>query len=150
MPSFMRKINIIGRCAIIYRSVNLKDIELSGVHHSYILTLCRRPGMSQEQIARHIYINKSNVTRHLTQLEKSGFIERRQSERDKRMLLVYPTEKAFGVLPRVLEVIRGWNSYLTADFSEEEIEQFNSMLARIAERATTAVNKEFEDKQELP
>ena len=71
MPSFMRKISIIGRCAMIYRAQQLKETGLSGVHLSYILTLCRHPGMSQEQIARHIYINKSNVTRHLAQLQQS-------------------------------------------------------------------------------
>ncbi len=148
MPSFMRKINIIGRCAMIYRTERLKDTGLSGVHQSYILALCRNPGMSQEQIARHIYINKSNVTRHLAQLEKNGFVERRQSELDKRVTLVYPTEKAYEVLPSVQEIIRGWNKYLTEDFSDEEMEQFNAMLERITERATSAVNKEFEEKQE--
>lgn len=149
MTSFMRKINIIGRCAMIYRTAHLKDIGLNGVHHSYILTLCHNPGMSQEQIARRIYINKSNVTRHLTHLEKTGFIERRQSENDRRVTLVYPTQKALDILPRVQELTRGWNRYLTEDFSDEEMEQFNAMLERITERATDAVNKEFEEKQEL-
>ncbi len=145
----MRRINIIGRCAMIYRTEQLKDTGLSGVHHSYILTLCHNPGMSQEQIAKHIYINKSNVTRHLAQLEKNGYIERRQSDTDKRVTLVYPTEKAFEILPKVQELTRGWNRYLTEDFSDEEMEQFNAMLERITEKATTAVNKEFEEKQDL-
>ena len=145
MPSFMRKIHIIGRCAMIYRAQQLKEKGLSGVHLSYILTLCRHPGMSQEQIARHIYINKSNVTRHLAQLQQNGFVERKQNENDRREQLVYPTQKAYDVLPEVTAVIRNWNSYLTEDFSDEEMEQFNAMLDRITRRATCAVNKEFED-----
>ena len=105
MPSFMRQINVIGRCSAMVRNQKLADTGLTGWHYSYILTLCRNPGQSQEHLARHIYINKSNVTRHLTQLEKNGYVERRQSEEDKRVMLVYPTEKAYEVLPRVREVV---------------------------------------------
>ena len=125
------------------RNQKLADTGLTGWHYSYILTLCRNPGQSQEHLARHIYINKSNVTRHLTQLEKNGYVERRQSEEDKRVMLVYPTEKAYEVLPRVREVVRSWNSFLTEDFTPEEMEQFNSMLERITRKATEAVNKEL-------
>jgi len=145
MPSFMRKINIIGRCAGIYRTDKFNGTGLRGCHHSYILSLCRHPGMSQDQLAKHIYINKSNVTRHLAQLEKEGFVERKQSEEDKRVILVYPTEKAYAVHEKVVGVVREWNSYLTEDFTEEELVLFNSMLDRITERATEAVKKEFAD-----
>lgn len=143
MPSFMSQINVIGRCSAMVRNQKLADTGLTGWHYSYILTLCRNPGQSQEHLARHIYINKSNVTRHLTQLEKNGYVERRQSEEDKRVMLVYPTEKAYEVLPRVREVVRSWNSFLTEDFTPEEMEQFNSMLERITRKATEAVNKEL-------
>ena len=145
MPSFMRQINIIGRCSAMIRNDKLADTGLTGWHYSYILTLCRRPGQSQDQLARHIYINKSNVTRHLAQLEKNGYVERRQSEEDKRVTLVYPTQKAYDVLPQVRQVIRDWNGYLTEDFTPEEMELFNEMLSRITQKATEAVNKEFED-----
>lgn len=145
MPPITRRINIISRCATAYRAAMLKDTGLQGAHHGYILALCRNPGLSQEQIARRIYINKSNVTRHLAQLEKNGFVERRQNDADKRVILVYPTQKAYDIQPRVAEVSRTWNAYLTEDFSDEEIEQFYAMLERITKRATDAVNKEFED-----
>ena len=84
MPSFMRQINVIGRCSAMVRNQKLADTGLTGWHYSYILTLCRNPGQSQEHLARHIYINKSNVTRHLTQLEKNGYVERRQSEEENK------------------------------------------------------------------
>ena len=48
------------------------------------------------------------------------------------------------------EVIHNWNAYLTEDFSDEEMEQFNAMLDRITRRATDAVNKEFEDGDSPP
>ncbi len=142
MPSFMRQIKIIARCSNMYRTEALEGTGLNGAHTGYLFALCHTPGMSQEQLARHIYVNKSNVTRHLAQLEKLGYVERRQSEEDKRVTLVYPTQRALDIMPQVSEVIRGWNSYLTADFTEEELEQFNTMLTRMTERATTAINQQ--------
>ena len=136
MPSISRYINVISRCGSMYRSERLKDTDLGTTHHTYLLTICRNPGISQEQLARKIYINKSNVTRNLAVLEKNGYIERRPSETDKRVMLVYPTEKAENTLPLLREIIHDWNTLVAEDFTEEELEQLRSMLARIAERAT--------------
>ena len=135
MPSLMRHINIISRCAAIWRSDKLKESELGDQHHSYILTVCRHPGISQDRIARRLFINKSTVTRSLAYLEKHGYVTREHSEEDRRVILVYPTQKALDILPVVRETIHGWNHYLTEDFTEEEMEMYMSMTMRLAERA---------------
>ncbi len=135
MPKFMKNINIIGRCAGMYRTDRLKDTGLGPCHHSYILAICREPGISQDQLAKNICINKSNVTRHLATLEENGYVERRASDEDKRVTLVYPTQKALDVLPTVREVIREWNAYLTEGMDQEELERFAAILSKIADRA---------------
>ena len=132
MSSLMRQINVVSRCAALYRSEHLKDTGLSACHSSYILTVCRFPGISQEQVSQHIYINKSNVTRQLAFLEENGFIERRQSETDRRVLLVYPTQKALDVLPFVQQTNHEWNNYITKGFSADELDKFNGMMERIS------------------
>lgn len=143
MPKFMKNINIIGRCAGMFRSDKLKDTGLGACHHSYILAVCRNPGISQDELAREICINKSNVTRHLAALEESGYVERKPSEQDKRVTLVFPTEKALDILPTVRSVIREWNEYLTEGMDEEELERFALTLSRIAERA-----RQYSDREE--
>lgn len=143
MPKFMKNINIIGRCSGMFRSEKLRDTGLGACHHSYILTLCRTPGISQDELARQICINKSNVTRHLAALEESGYVERKPSDQDKRVTLVFPTQKAFDILPTVRSVIKEWNEYLTEGMDEEELEHFALTLSRIAERA-----KEYYEREE--
>jgi len=118
-----------------WRADKLKDTDLGDQHHSYILAVCRHPGISQDSIARRLFINKSTVTRSLSYLEGHGYVTREHSDEDRRVILVYPTEKALEVLPRVRETIHSWNSYLTEDFTEEEMEMYMSMTMRIAERA---------------
>ena len=136
MPSISRYINIISRCGNMYRNERLKDTDLGTAHHTYLFTICRNPGISQEKLARMIYINKSNVTRNLAVLEKNGYIERRPSEQDKRVMLVYPTQKAEETLPKLREIMRDWNDIVAADLTEDELEQLRDILSRIAERAT--------------
>lgn len=136
MPSISRYINVISRCGNMYRSERLKGTDLGTAHHTYLFTICRNPGISQERLARMIYINKSNVTRNLAVLEKNGYIERRPAEHDKRVMLVYPTQKAEDTLPLLRQIMRDWNDLVAADLSEEELEQLRAILSRIAERAT--------------
>lgn len=147
MPSLMRYINVISRFGAVWRGDKLKDTDIGAAHTSYILTVCRHPGISQDKIAKRTYINKSNVTRNLAYLEYCGYVERRQSETDKRVVEVYPTEKAFEILPAVQSAVREWNRYLTEDLSDEEMEMFMSMLSRLAGRAAeyAKVSIEAED-----
>lgn len=145
MPSLMRQINVISRCGTLWRGDKLKGTGLRPVHATYILVLCHTPGLSQEQLARRIYINKSNVTRHLSSLEGEGFVERRQSETDRRVSLVYPTERAYAILPTVRDVMRAWNEYLTDGLSPEEIETMQKLISRICDRATTYARREFDE-----
>lgn len=131
----MRRMNILSRCEAIYRTDRLPDAELAACHHSYVLTLGRRPGISQEELARELCVNKSNVTRALTQLEARGYVRRCESRQDRRVTLVYPTDKLLAVLPQVRQIVADWNAYLAEGFSEEELATFQSVLDRMVERA---------------
>jgi len=135
MASTMRYINMISRCSAMYRTDRLAGTELGACHFPYILTLCRNPGITQESLAKMVYINKSNVTRALLYLEQHGFVERKQSESDRRVLLVYPTDKAISMLPEIKSILKDWNEYITADISEEEFNVFISVLEKIAQKS---------------
>lgn len=148
MPSLMRYINVVSRCGAAWRGDKLRDTDIGAPHTSYILAVCRHPGISQEKLAKKIYINKSNVTRKLAYLEAHGYVERRQSEADRRIVEVYPTQKALDILPVVQGIMSEWNGYLTEDFTEEEMEMFMSMLSRIAARAADYSKLSFESEDD--
>lgn len=143
MPTIMRQINLISRCEGLYRTDKLRGAELGACHHSYVLAICRNPGISQEELARHICINKSGVTRHLAYLEEHGYVSRIHSESDKRVTLVYPTDKMRQVFPDVKRIVEEWNEYLTAGLTEAELAQFRALLERLALRA-----KKYSDDRE--
>jgi len=130
----MRKINLVSRCQGLFLADQLPSPELAAGHHGYLLTVARQPGISQEALARELCVNKSNVARKLAYLEDRGFVERRNSPQDRRVLQVYPTEKLQALLPQLRQTAKTWNAYLTADFTEEEMAQFQRCLDRIVDR----------------
>lgn len=132
---FMRQISITYRCAMRFRESELADTGLAGCQTPYLTALYRQPGISQEELARQLNVNKSSVARQLAILEDKGYIRREPSVTDKRILLVYPTDEALEVKERLFRCYHDWNSYLTQDFTEEEQEVLSRLMARIAARA---------------
>ena len=139
MPALMKKINMIVRGAAVFRAERVETEDLLPYQHSYILAIVHRPGMSQDELAARLCTTKSTVARQLAKLEEKGYVCRRQSEQDRRALLVYPTEKMLALHPTVVAACRAWNEYLFADLSEQEITEFNTILERVTARASAYV-----------
>ena len=120
MEFLMRYISRTSRLSELYRNEKLIPYGLRGIHHTYILNICRHPGVTQDELAELIFVNKSNVARQLATLEKKGYVLRTPSPTDKRKLLVYPTEKAKEIYPKVVDVLKDWNEIIMHDLSKNE------------------------------
>lgn len=125
----------ISRCAALYRDAHLADCGLSGWQAPYIPEICAAPGITQDQLALRLHVNRSNVTRQLAMLEENGFVLRRRSESDRRAVEVYPTQKAEETLSAVRAVYRSWREKLFYDLTSEERDRLESLLERLARRA---------------
>lgn len=135
MEPFMKPVQQLSRCFTLYRDKQMCSYGLSGCQHSYLIKICQNPGIPQEQIHKILFVNKSSVTRQLSLLEKEGFIARVPHAEDRRQLLVYPTEKAMEVYPKLREVMRQWNTALLEGVPQEQQEEFSKFLHRILDRA---------------
>ena len=135
MPALMYHLSHVSRCASQYRAEQLAPLGLKACHASYLAAICRCPGITQDRLARRIFINKSNVARQLAVLEEDGFVERKPSPEDKRAILVYPTQKALDVLPQISKIFRDWETLVAQDLTDEERELAVKMLAKMEVRA---------------
>lgn len=143
MGKISRCISRTGRMAKLHRAAKLEPYGLNGNQHTYILNICRNPGISQEQLARRIFVNKSNVARQLACLEQNGFVRREQSNQDRRQMLVYPTDKAMELLPVIRQMLDEWEDSLLEGFTDVQREQARDMLERIMQNAATVVEQEW-------
>lgn len=148
MQSLMRQISVTYRCAMQYRERELADTGLGGCQTPYLTVLYRRPGLTQDELAHELDVNKSSVTRQVAMLEEKGYLYRMSDEQDRRVLRVYPTEKALALKPRLYHVLRDWSAYLTSDFTPQEREQLTAMMVRISGRAECYVRGLHPDEKE--
>ena len=135
MSQIIRNITEITRCGVQYRTESLAPLELKACHASYLLEICAEPGISQDQLAARICINKSNVARQAAALEEGGFISRIPSNEDKRVMGLYPTQKTLALLPQMNSILDQWEDCLTAGLSPEELEITQRVLERMKTRA---------------
>lgn len=142
MPSLMRELDTIARCAALYRAEMLAPLGLKSCHASYLLTICDCPGISQEQLARRIYFNKSSVARQLPLLEEANYIRRVPSECDRRVTKLYPTEKAEAALPEIRRILREWEQQVTENLSSEELDELQTVLEKIKARAAARLGQD--------
>lgn len=144
MPTIMRKVNILSRAEGVYRSDRLTDTPLSPCHHSYVLAITGNPGMTQDELARHLCVNKSSVTRQISFLEDHGYVKRVSSEKDKRSFRIYPSDMMLDVLPDVRNIVVGWNDYLSSALTAEEYDELHRLLDKIIGKAEKYVSEREE------
>lgn len=132
------------RCLNRYRAEQLAPMELKPCHASYLQEICACPGISQEQLSRRIYANKSNVARQLVVLEEGGYVLRQPGETDRRVMRVYPTEKALAAMPRIRDIMDDWEAVVAAGLTEEE----RCRLAALLEEMTCRAAALLEERQD--
>ena len=147
MPKFMKHLGEVWRCANLYRAEQFEALEIGSYQDSYIIEICRQPGIPQEKLAGLIYVHKSNVARQLNLLEEKGFVTRQPDPSDKRSLLVYPTEKALPALPMIRKVHRRWNELVLDGLTEDEQEAVARYMALLSENAKRVIAKHGEGRE---
>ena len=135
MAKFMKNINLVSRSAEEFREERLKDCGIRGCQSKYVLVIAQNPGVSQEDISRMLFVNKSNVARQIGFLETAGFVKKVGNDKDRRAVHLYPTEKLLGALPRVKEVLAEWRALVTEGFTEEEKAELQRLSEKMVENA---------------
>lgn len=135
MAKFMKNINLVSRSAEVFREERLKDCGIRGCQSKYVLVIAQNPGVSQEDISRMLFVNKSNVARQIGFLETAGFVKKVGNDKDRRAVHLYPTEKLLGALPRVKEALAEWRALVTEGFTEEEKAELQRLSEKMVENA---------------
>ena len=138
MSQFSSNFNAVDKYLRRYRREYMAPLGLRGIHARLFMAICRTPGCSQDQLAKRMWFDKSTIARQMELLETKGFITRQPSEKDKRVLCVYPTQQMLQFQPGLQAAMEQWEEDLLQDLTEEEKAQLNSLLSRVRAR----VNKE--------
>jgi MarR family transcriptional regulator for hemolysin len=88
---------------------------------------------TQLDLARSLGIEGPTLTRHLDNMEQSGFVARRTSETDRRAVQVELTEAGEAAHARLLVAVIAFNKRLHAGLTRDDLRRLDEMLTRLGD-----------------
>ncbi len=142
--SLGRMIYVLNLLAGKYARRILGPHQISKEHLFYLGTLITQgDGITQDELARRLYVDKSAAARMLVVLEKKGLIHRQPVLGNVRANTVLVTPKAYELWDSVLSKLWRWQEILLKGFSKREVEELTSMLHRMVTNAAEAWGRGF-------
>lgn len=120
----------------ILRENDMADLE--GARGRIIFALWGKDGVPIKTLCEKTSLDKSTLTGIIDRLERDGYVERKSSETDKRSTLISLTGKEQEFAKNIQKVSTQMNKIFYKGFSDDEIIQFEEMLARILENCKEA------------
>ncbi len=84
----------------------LREISLSVPQCDVLTTLTEAEGVSQQALAKRLYVTKGNISGLLDRLETAGMVERRSTANDRRQYEIYLTEAGRAAAERAIAIQR--------------------------------------------
>lgn len=114
----------------------LKPMGLSQVQWRVLLLLARmdRP-LVQRELAERIGIEDPTLVKLLDRMARSGWVERRPSDRDKRCKTVHLTPKALRMVQVIRRVTQGFRRELFRAVSKSDLKRCTQTLQTLLGRA---------------
>lgn len=133
MGEILREIGMIARCFETISNVEFKEFELAKGQYLYLVRICENPGIISNKVSEMLKVDRTTTARAINKLEKSGFIEIRKDNVNKRILRIYPTEKG-RMTYEFLKEEEGYSDFISLQgFSEEEKDILSKLLVRMRE-----------------
>ena len=97
---------------------------------AWILTLlCRRDGLTQNEMTGIVRVDPSMITRTVKEMEREqGWIDRRRDPADNRLMRVYLTDRGRARADGLAERFAAVERRLTRDLGERQVGELRAML----------------------
>ncbi|MCM2286757.1 MAG: MarR family transcriptional regulator [Desulfobacula sp.] len=104
---------------------------LTNMQHLVLESLWYKPGMTASQMGKFLLLDKATLSDVLDRMAKSGWVEKRPDEKDRRLFAIYTSQKADTLKQDLIMERRKANEELMKGFSPEEKILFRRWLMDI-------------------
>ncbi|MGM0854669.1 MAG: MarR family winged helix-turn-helix transcriptional regulator [Bacillota bacterium] len=120
-----------------FLTVHLKEFDVTPEQWTVLKRLAEQDGISQKQLALKSEKDQPTLTRILDILERKELIYKQKNTEDRRSFLIFITEKGMTAKDELSPFIEGlYEETLLKGISEEDLEVYKSVLAKINENMT--------------
>ena len=123
-------VSLIYRSHAKYLNKKMQSVNLTFGLYPFLIEIYNNEGISQEDLAKILYLNESTVTRNLEKLEKRGLIVRTPNKRKK---IINITDEGREIAKMVMDYDEKWDEIIKKDLNEEEYNNFKKTLIKIGE-----------------
>ena len=134
-------ISLLYRYGQIYIYKELEPYNIGKGQFLFLVTLYKKEGLSQDELAQTLNIDKGTTARAVEKLEKSGYLYRKPKKMNLRTNEIYLTQKAKDFEPQLYSILKRWTDILSTGMAESEIEKAFCILAKMTENATDYITK---------
>lgn len=122
--------------------------NLSGTEGMMLRTISRHEGgkTTAKEIMATSRVNKSSTSQMLAQLSRKGYITMELDPRDKRKKIVSLTPSGYLAVADMKQVLVNCEEEMVAGLSEEEVNSFRLVLAKIRENCLRNLGETHEEK----
>ena len=119
----------------------LREINLSVPQCDVLTTLTEEEGVSQQMLAKRLYVTKGNISGLLDRLESAGLVERRSTATDRRQYEIHLTTPGREAAVKAIAMQEAVIAATFGQMPEGELKTLERMLMTLRDivRATTAV-----------
>jgi DNA-binding MarR family transcriptional regulator len=110
------------------KSFSESGVEVTPIQVMLLFFLQKNNGLSLTQISQGLMLENPTVTGLIDRLEKSGYVKRSDHPDDRRVYLIYLTEKGNKVANKALPIVKKLNEEIKKGYSKEEVENFKKVL----------------------
>lgn len=111
----------------------IKEFDISPEQWSLVFRVVESNGLTQKELSDSTYKDQANITRSIDRLERKGLLKRVSNQMDRRIINIYPTEKAINLVEKIIPISSRFNNYLTENFTDEEKNQLIKLLNKVYE-----------------
>ncbi|KAA0965944.1 MarR family transcriptional regulator [Sporosarcina sp. ANT_H38] len=133
--SIGRWISLLHRYGNVYINEQLKEFNLGAGQYQFLAVLYQNEGISQDEIASLLKMDKGTAARAIAKLEKEGYVERKIFIVDKRIKKLYLTEKAHAFESKLTSILQEWKDIITEGLSGDEQEYASKLLDKMSKNA---------------
>lgn len=107
------------------------NIPLTREQWSILAVLWKEDGCSQQTLATETYRDKPSVTRLLDKMEKEGLVVRKADENDRRLNLIFLTEKGKSYEKEAFRIINEIELVATKGLTDSQIKNLKETVKTI-------------------
>ena len=123
----------------------LRAIGVSIPQCDVLTTLTEKEGVSQQELAKRLYVTKGNISGLIDRLTEAGLVERRSIASDRRQHAIYLTKAGRAMAEKAIAVQRRWIAATFGRMAESDLEALEAKLVAlrdIVRETETAGTKE--------